>query len=188
MGKMKTALMIIAAVAIAILIVGLVFGCSSPESIKKQNAINDYTQRLNEWSTYFNKVAGLALEGDKTNRNILENFEKAETNAEKIPYAKILLYNYQDQYNKALDIKVPDIAKEANSHYLESLKQNIEVSYCVINNDSSGYDEAAHKAFGEYTEAMNEMLTIWENFDKEAEGLGLPKPSGFPETSPNTTG
>ena len=178
---------LLTSVVITILIVGLVFGCSNPESIKKQNEVNDYTKRLEEWSAYFNKVTGLILEGDKTNRNIIENFEMAGNNDEKIPYAKILLYNYQDQYNKALDIKVPDSATEVHSHYLESLKQNIEASSCVINHDSSGYNEAAHKAFDELTEGMNEMMTIWENFDKEAEGLGLPKPSGFPETSPSIT-
>jgi len=152
----------------------LALGCVNTEEQKK---VNDYTKRLEEWNTYFTEVMDLILEGDEVNRNLIENFEMAKNNDQQIPYAKILLINYQIEYEEALKIKVPDIVKEEHKHFLEYLTQNIKAPSCVIDYDPSGYNEAASRAFDEYTEFFNEIIIIWEDFDKEAEELGLPIPS-----------
>lgn len=169
---MKKILIIIAIFNFILLI--LLTGCGSQE-------VADYNKRLNAWNNYFTQVADLSVKADETNRNLIENFELAIDNTDKIPYAKMLLYNYQEQYNNASEIQVPNIAIEVHKHYIDYLKQNIEACSCIINDDSSGYEKAARKAFEEYTESFNKMIKIWEDFDKEAEKLNLPKPSGIPE-------
>ncbi|MCX6383087.1 MAG: hypothetical protein NTV16_01155 [Actinobacteria bacterium] len=198
MGKMKTALMIVIIVAIVAIAGSLLYyyvffrpGVQQ-ETAKKStanttavivNTVDDYTTRMDEYITFYDECDNLRSKYNDINKSPGDNYSNSKTNVERISYAKILLDNYQKYYKEALDIKVPDSAKEAYKYYLEWINQNKISLSCLIDYDTSGSNEAQDKATTEFAKFINELKRIVGDFNKEAERLGLPKP--FPNTFPN---
>lgn len=190
MGKMKKALMIIAMIAIIVIAGSVLYYYVFKPDLQQKTAkvptgnttalavatVADYQTRLAEYITFYGKCYNLRSKYNDIIKSPNESFNNSKTVDEQISYARKLLDIYQKCHKELVGIKAPNCAKEAYNYFLESINQEGIAMSCVFDSDVSGHDEAIGKAITEDTKFINEMKRISEDFNKEAEELGLQKP------------
>ncbi len=153
------------------------------KNIEENNEeIDDYNNRLNEYTIFVTSIYELDDKYLDEEKNLSNKFNNSNEISKAVVYAELLVELYEDWYGDISEVKVPDFMEKVYGYILEYISNrklwNEYYSRNAENNtgDANKLLEYENEQRLSYTKMQKEYEIVMDDFNEEAESLGLPLP------------
>ena len=153
------------------------------KNIEENNEeIDDYNNRLNEYTIFVTSIYELDDKYLDEEKNLSNKFNNSNEISKAVVYAELLVELYEDWYGDISEVKVPDFIEKVYGYILEYISNrklwNEYYSRNAENNtgDANKLLEYENEQRLSYTKMQKEYEIVMDDFNEEAESLGLPLP------------
>jgi len=154
------------------------------EILDKDNEINDelynYNQDLKDYNGYIEECRLVYDRHYEAIINLSDSFDGEQEDLDiKNSYAQLIIDEEEEWIYELSDIDVPYFLINHNYYLLEFLNNNKLFYVYFLESNLDEANKFAQKADLAYEKSEDELIIVKEDFNKRAQGLGLPQP--FPE-------
>jgi len=154
------------------------------EILDKDNEIKDelynYNQDLKEYNTYIEECRLVYDRHYEVIINLSDSFDGEQEDLDiKNSYAQSIINEEEEWISELSDIDIPYFLINHNDYLLEFLSNNKLFYVYFLESNLDEANKFAQKADLAYEKSEDELIIVKGDFNKRAQGLGLPQP--FPE-------